>query len=302
MSRADEVSYADVSGEGIRAGIMSTSKIDVDDATFKAFRELIYEVAGIEYPPTKKSMFLNRVRKRLTALGLDSPAAYLRVLKSGASSSEMQEFLDVITTNETYFFRAPRHWEFFKAFITKREAEVPASRRLRIWSAAASSGAEAYSIAIVLHETFGSQRVRERFEIVGTDLSHTILAEARRGHYTDLTMRGLGPGQKERWFKPIDNDMFAVDDALRTNVSFRPHNLKTPWKGDSFDMIFLRNVMIYFDRPTKEIVLGHAYNAAMDGSALLLGESESLVQVDHKFQNGGTSVLYRERPEHARPS
>lgn len=277
-------------------------EFDVDDQTFNGFRELIYQIAGIEYPPSKKSLFQNRLRKRLVALGLESPGDYLEMLKSARGADELREFLDVITTNETYFFRCARHWEFVRRFLRERDSEIPAGRKIRIWSAASSTGAEAYSTAIVLHEEFGKAKVAQRFEIVGTDLNQKVLEQARAGAYEGLALREVDEGRRGKWFRKVEASPqtaagclaeFEIDPALKTNVTFARHNLKDAWSGEPFDLLLLRNVMIYFDRPSKEHVLARAFDAMRPGAALLLGESESLVQVTHGFENGETSVLYR---------
>jgi chemotaxis protein methyltransferase CheR len=275
-------------------------EIQLDDHTFGRFADLIRRATGIEYSQAKRNLLLNRLRRRLTALGLDSPSAYLQVLESGGSPHELREFLDAITTNETWFFRCARHFDVFRRAMRERDREVPEGQRIRIWSAASSTGAEAYSAAITLHEEFGGARVRARFEIHGTDLNQKVLMQAREGEYPELLLREVDEATRERWFErrpaPADSAqdaLFRVREELKTNVTFARHNLLEAWTERPFDFVFLRNVMIYFDRPTKEAVLARMFDAVAPGGTLVLGESESLVHVEHGFVSGETSVLHR---------
>jgi chemotaxis protein methyltransferase CheR len=268
---------------------------DLNQAEFQRYHDLIYKLAGIHYPAEKAALLSNRIRRRLRATKVTTYDAYLQIVQGNQQPAEVQAFLDSITTNETYFFRCQRHWEFFREWATNR-AKDPATRRdgFRIWSAAASSGAEAYTICIVLHQVLGPNFGGVPVEILGTDLSQSILEEAREGVYRPYAVSQTPPDVVKKYFTRQGQEELLFDRQLARCVTFARHNLMEPLMGGrTFDFVFLRNVMIYFDVPSKEKVMRHAYAVTRPGGYLLVGESESLMNLDQPFTYVKPSVFQR---------
>jgi len=243
----------------------------LSDREFASFQGLIRQVAGISLAPSKKALVAGRLAKRLKHHGLDSYADYYRLLD--AQRDERQVAVDLLTTNETYFFREPKHFEFLRDRVLPQH---PAERALRVWSAACSSGEEPYSVAMLLAEHLGGRP----WEIFASDISTRVLERARHGVYALDSVRGMttellhthclkGTGSQE--------GSFAVDPALRRRVSFAQINLNTtlPELGE-FDVIFLRNVLIYFEPSTKREVVARLQAKLRRGGYLFVGHSESL--------------------------
>jgi len=214
-----------------------------------------------------------RLGKRLAAHEVNSFGAYFKLLKSGQYPAEMQMAVDLLTTNETYFFREPKHFEFLRKLALK---ERNRSQPFRVWSAASSSGEEAYSIAMVLADCMQTTP----WEIMGSDISTRVLEGARRALYTMERGRHISPEYLRRFCRkgggPYDG-YFLVDRSLRSKVSFRQVNLNAslPELGQ-FDVVFLRNVMIYFNTETKREVVARVVATLKPGGIFCVGHSESL--------------------------
>lgn len=270
---------------------------DISPPEFQRFHDLIYKLAGIHYPAEKSALLSNRIRRRLRATKIATYDAYLQALQSNGQPAEVQAFLDSITTNETYFFRCQRHWDFFREWATAR-AQDPATRRegFRIWSAAASSGAEAYTICIVLHQILGPNYGGVPVEILGTDLSQSILEEAREGVYRPYAVSQTPPEVVKKYFAKRGTEELVFDRQLAKAVTFQRHNLMEPLMGArTFDFVFLRNVMIYFDVPTKKQILSGIHRLLRPGGWLFLGSAESTLGIHEGFERvtEGKAVIYR---------
>ena len=256
----------------------------ITDIEFAQFQNLIFKLAGISLTEGKKDLVTGRLTRRLDHHGLDSFTAYYRYVCKEENANERQIMVDLLTTNETYFFREPKHFEFLREVASRHRPGFP----FRVWSAAASTGEEAYSIAMVLADTIGAAN----WEIVGTDISSRVIEKARSGHYSLDRIDGIprpllqkyclkGNGQYE--------GTLLVVKELRHRIDFRYSNLMAPAKGlGSFDIIFLRNVMIYFDQETKRKVINNLLPYLKADGHLLIGHSETL--------NGVTSDLVAVRP------
>jgi len=255
------------------SGTHSVSNAVLQDQEFAQFRDMIYKIAGISMSPAKKQLVSSRLAKRLRHHNFTSYGDYFHFITSAHGKAELQVAVDSLTTNETHFFREPKHFDFL------RDRIVPArkpGRGLRIWSAACSSGEEPYSIAMMLDELLG----KEPWEVVASDISTHILEKARNGlypaeripevpkHYlTRYCLKGVGE---------FDGTML-IEQSLRDRVRFIPHNLtETPSKLGEFDVIFLRNVMIYFDQETKRQVVSRLLPLLRPGGYFIIGHSESL--------------------------
>jgi len=260
---------------------------EINDTEFKRLSSLLYDIAGISLSDAKKVLMTGRLSKRLIALGLDTYTQYYKYITDPSHADELRFMVDLLTTNETYFFREPQHFEFLKEILPK---SVASGDVYRVWSAAASIGAEAYTIAMVLADKLG---VDGSWEILGTDISHSVLEQARRGHYRLAEADKIHvPYLKKFCLKGRDDQAgtFLIDKKLRQHVHFEQLNLNVEGmkKMGEYDVIFLRNVLIYFDIPTKQRVVANLIRSLKSGGYLIVGHSESL--------NGITNVLTSIKP------
>nr|WP_100547322.1 MULTISPECIES: protein-glutamate O-methyltransferase CheR [unclassified Pseudomonas] len=243
------------------------------DLEFGQFRRLLHDIAGIHLSDAKKPLVAGRLNKRLRNFAMASYGEYFKCL--GKDAQELQICIDLLTTNETYFFREPKHFDFLRECLRK-PGGVPSGRPLRIWSGACSSGEEPYTIALLLADILGERP----WEILASDISHRVLERARTGVYAledrdDIPrhllvkhcLRGVGENEGRMMITP----------ALRQRVRFTQINLNTalPDVGQ-FDTIFLRNVMIYFDAETKRRVVTRLLKHLRPGGYFIISHSESL--------------------------
>jgi chemotaxis protein methyltransferase CheR len=255
---------------------------EINDAEFKRFSSLLYDIAGIVLTDAKKVLLTGRLTKRLVALGLDNYTQYFKYVTGGAHSDELQFMVDLLTTNETYFFREPQHFDYLKQIVP---SSLKQGQVYRVWSAAASNGAEAYTIAMILADKLG---VNGAWEILGTDINNTILEQARRGHYRMAETEKIPRDYLKKYClkgKGAQEGTFLIDRELRQHVHFEQLNLNVEGmkKIGEFDVIFLRNVLIYFDIPTKQRVVANVIPNLRSGGYFIVGHAESL--------NGITDVL-----------
>jgi chemotaxis protein methyltransferase CheR len=254
----------------------------MSDATFAQFSEFIQTELGIKMPDTKKTMLQARLQKRLWKLGLTSFDAYRDYLFSPEGmEQELFNMIDVVTTNKTEFFREPRHFEYL---VDHALPELIRRKGLReeftVWCAGCSTGEEVYSLAMVLHE-FAERTPDFRFFILGTDISSKVLQEAAFGIYHQEQIASIPPEMRKKYLlksKEADKPMVRIVPQLRSLVRFRYLNLaKTDFDfRETLDIIFCRNVIIYFDRPTQEAVLSRICHHLIPGGYLFTGHSETL--------------------------
>jgi chemotaxis protein methyltransferase CheR len=268
------------------------SMVSLSDAEFVQIRDLIYSKAGISMSTAKKSLVVGRLAKRLRAHNLASYSDYLRLLDSGEHPDEMQMAVDLLTTNETYFFREPKHFTFLQERILPQHA---AGRPFRVWSAASSSGQEPYSIAMILAQHLGHQP----WEVLASDISLRVLEKARVGHYPMEQAKNIPPHYLSDYcLKGVGSHegTFLINRQLRERVTFQQINLNTslPQTGE-FDLVFLRNVMIYFDTETKRQVVRRLMERIKPGGHLFIGHSESLNGIVDYFQTVMPSVYRKPR-------
>lgn len=251
----------------------SANQLALSDQEFRQFQTMIYDIAGISMSPAKKPLVSGRLAKRVKHHGLGSYGEYFKILTQKDRQDELQVAIDLLTTNETYFFREPKHFDFMRQ-------HVPAMRRpgkpFRVWSAASSSGEEPYTIAMLLADVLGD----EPWEVIGSDISSRVLEKAKKGHYPMTRIEGIPKSYLSRFCLKgtgPQEGTFLIDRSLRSRVSFLQVNLNEtlPTLGE-FDVIFLRNVMIYFDMETKRQVVGRMIPLLAPGGHLIIGHSESL--------------------------
>ncbi len=253
---------------------------DLSEADFERFRELIYRLAGIRIPATKRLMVSNRIRRRLRETGIASFPAYYTHLGSPSGTAEVSPFLDAITTNETYFFRDPQHFDWLGGeYLPEVIGEAVARKRtkkLRIWSAACSTGEEPYSIAIKFH-ALKPQFSGWDLSILGTDLSVAALEAARIARYDSRALRLVREEDRRVYFDPDpDGQRSTIKPEIRSLVRWKRHNLMQPLVGETFDCIFIKNVLIYFDLDSKQTVVRNLLASLRPGGYLVVGPTEGI--------------------------
>ena len=267
---------------------------------FNSFATLIHQKSGISLGELKFELLRARMGKRLRALKLQSFKDYQAVLNADTSGLELERLVDVVTTNKTEFFREAKHYEHLTAELLPAFLASAAAKKgqpLRIWSAACSSGEEPYSLAMVLHEALDG---RAPFKILATDISSRVLHRAMEGRYNSERIAGVPGALRERYFdaEKLDGErQYRVKPLLREAVHFSRFNLNDPSQfvfENRFDAILCRNVMIYFDRPTQEAVVGRLSQHLAPGGYLYTGFSESLIGIRHPLKAAGASV-YRHK-------
>lgn len=259
---------------GMTSGAPTVGPV-LSDAEFEMFRRLIYDEAGISMAPSKKALISGRLAKRVRDLGYSSFKDYFLWIDSAkndpAALRERQNAIDHLTTNETYFFREQHHFDYIQNVL------IPswAGRAVRLWSAASSSGEEAYTLAMVMGKWH-----RGEWEIVGTDISTRVVEAARRGQYPMSRAKNI----PETYLKSFclkgvgqHDGSFRIDANLRRRVSFRVANLQTDLSAvGQFDLIMLRNVLIYFDVDVKRRVLKNVLRQLRPDGCFMVGHAESL--------------------------
>jgi chemotaxis protein methyltransferase CheR len=257
------------------------SKERLSDSDFKRLSEFIYKNYGIKMPKEKRTMLEGRLMKRLRAHKMNGYADYCDyVFSPEGMESEVIHMINVISTNKTDFFREPAHFEFLFQTVLPEFYKQNRNESLKIWSSACSSGEEAYTLAMVINEFGASSGSTPLYHIFGTDISSDILAKAQMGIYKDERISDVLSSYKRRYFmsnKDPQKRLVRVVPELRKNTSFMRVNLMDsnyPVR-DQFHVIFCRNVLIYFDRPTQEAVINKLCDHLLPGGYFFLGHSES---------------------------
>ncbi len=259
----------------------------ITDTELAQFRRFIFEAAGITMSEQKKALVEGRLGKRLTLHGLESFGQYFHLLTSGEHPDEVQVAVDLLTTNETYFFREIKHFEFLR---TQALAARARAQPFRVWSAASSSGEEAYSIAMVLADCMETTP----WEVLGTDISTQVLKGAARALYTMERARHIPPDYLRRFCLKGSGEhqgKLLIERNLRSRVLFRQLNLNAALPNlGQFDLIFLRNVMIYFSDDTKREVVARVISAMKPGGFFCVGHSESLNNITNVMEPVAPSI------------
>ena len=259
---------------------VNTEMMPITDAEFRAIRDLVYNRLGITLSDQKKTMVVGRLQKKVKEYGFKTFRQYYDMLVADKSGSALSELANQITTNHTFFFREPDHFEFFKSDILPWMVNEHHARRdndLRIWCAAASSGEEPYTLIISLLEYFGTEYKNWNCGLLATDISEKALKAAVEGVYPLTRLQGVPPAILKKYFRTAP-DGYAVNEQLKKEVTYRKFNLMNPTLPfkKNFDCIWCRNVMIYFDGPTKHELINRMYQSTVKGGYLLIGHSETL--------------------------
>lgn len=271
-------------------------ELELSRESFQHFADYITRELGIRMPEAKMSMLKSRLLRRLRALGLGSLEDYQRLLFSGgAGATELSDFIDAVTTNKTDFFREPTHFEYLTATALP-ELDPGADRPwpFKLWCAGCSSGEEPHTLAMVLAE-FGAKRGAFEFSILATDISSRVLQHAREGVYgLDRIEPVPAPLRKKYLLRSRDpaRPLARVVPALRARIRFHRLNFMAADYNvrDTFDVIFFRNVMIYFDKPTQEAVVTRLCRQLRPGGFLFVGHSESLIGLNLPVRSVASAV------------
>jgi chemotaxis protein methyltransferase CheR len=261
-------------------------KIQMNSNDFSRLSSYIYNELGIKMPVEKKIMLQSRLQKRLSELKIESFSEYIDyVFSRDGEKSEIFKMIDIVTTNKTDFFREPSHFSFLTdTFLKSFTAQDPKRKNLKIWSAGCSSGEEAYTIAITLSEYFKSNPLYD-YSILATDISIRILQKASAAIYHSDRIKDIPLDIKKKYFlkskDPLDKTVLVSKD-LRSKVKFQRLNfMDNVYSADKdFDIIFCRNVLIYFDRETQQNVINKLSDKLKSGGIFFLGHSESITNMD----------------------
>lgn len=271
----------------------SQREFAMSDNDFQFIVRLIAERSGIALSEVKRNLVYSRLARRLRALKLDSFSAYCSVLEHD-DGSELEHFVNALTTNLTSFFREPKHFEYLARTLLPALRREPVEQPLRIWSAGCSTGEEPYSLAMTLDEERPGKRDAR---ILATDLDSSVIARARTGIYDAARVQNIPEATLKQWFQRgtgENSGSVRVRPAIRDRVTFRQLNLMEPWPmRKPFDIIFCRNVVIYFDRETQRRLFDRFAEQLRPGGHLFVGHSETLHKVSDRFRLLGNTIYQR---------
>jgi len=257
---------------------------DLSDTHFEKIRAIVYKASGISLKNGKEALVRSRLMKRLRALDMPNFDAYMAYVDRDAGGSELDHLIDTMTTNKTNFFRESEHFRFLSDTVLPGLS----SRKLRFWTAACSSGEEPYTLAMVLRENMPDIDQRD-VRILATDISQTMLTRARQGVYTAENLQGIPLPLLKKYLiarKPENGigTTYQMHERIRRMVHVNWLNLIGHWpmKGP-LDVIFCRNVMIYFDKRTQDRLIGRFWHLLKTGGYLFVGHSEGLSRISHDF-------------------
>jgi chemotaxis protein methyltransferase CheR len=257
----------------------------LSEAQFQRIRTLVHGLCGISLGDEKQGLVQTRLARRLRQLALADFGAYLEHVERDLSGQELTHLVDALTTNKTGFFREPEHFRFLQRQVLPR-LDTPGVR-LRLWSAGCSSGEEAYSLAITLHEALPDAGRRD-VRILATDISTAVLAQAREAVYGAKAVQEVPEGLLRRHFvrlRGLSPPAYRVHEQVRAMVHVARLNLVGSWPmRGPFQVIFCRNVMIYFDQRTRQELVQRLWELLAPGGYLFVGHSESLASLTHEFQ------------------
>lgn len=263
--------------------------MSITDKDFEQLRDFIYNICGMYFHTTKKYFLESRLARRMEAVNLKTHQEYYQLLKSSKGTEELKYLMDEITTNETYFFRNVPQLNALENKLLPEIVETKNKmgfKKLRIWSAASSSGEEAYTMAMILNEKRSTLLKDWIIEIVGTDINETVVAQAKEGVYNAYSVRNIPDVYKRKYIRE-EGGKFILSPEVKKFVTFNKLNLYDDNKMifmKTFDIIFCANVLIYFDTASKSKVVQHFYNNLQPYGYFFVGQSESLHGVNDKFK------------------
>lgn len=249
----------------------------LNDADFDKLRSIIHKETGITIAENRRSMLFSRLQRRLRETGEQTFRGYIE--KVSSNPEEMQELTNRVTTNETYFYRTPRVWQHLRETVIPAFLESKTTRPMKAWSAAASTGEEGHTLGVVF-ESVRQSNPGFDYSVLGTDISSRVLAIADEGHYVGRPVARFKREDPELFKQHMvgnDTDGYSVQPDIKRRIQFKLHNLLKPLaSGGPFDVVFLRNVLIYFTDSDQEKILVNIHQQLRPGGTLVIGESESL--------------------------
>jgi chemotaxis protein methyltransferase CheR len=282
--------------------------LEINEDQFKRFQTLIYKHCGIRLDDRKQLLLRTRLQRRLRQISMDDVEKYLGIVTRPDGTDELQSLIDVVTTNETSFFRTQSHFDWFsKVFLPEvhsRRVSFLGNRELRIWSAACSNGAEAYSLSFCLHNHRALVNGL-KVKIIASDLCVAALDQAKTAKYPQRFVDTLAPSTRKQFFDEIvaapgaSSSVpreYQVRSEFRNQVEWVHHNLMHPLQRPLMDCVFLRNVLIYFDDVSKQTVLTNVINQILPGGYLVVGPSEGIYGLDNPLTKINT-FLYQKNPK-----
>jgi chemotaxis protein methyltransferase CheR len=282
-----------------RAPILSSSSTRLDPKEFESFRRFLQDACGIFLAENKQYLVATRIRKILVDNQLDGLTALVDRMRMGRHSQLRDQVIDAMTTNETFWFRDTYPYEYLNRELFKDLQSRSDYGPIKIWSAACSSGQEPYSISMIADECRRTQpgAFKRQVDIVATDLSSSMLDQAKSGEYDRMSVvRGLSRERLGAYFDKLPDDVWRVKPAISSRVQFRALNLMDSYAAlGQFDIIFCRNVLIYFSGDLKDDILTRLHAALKPGGVLFLGSSEGLAGAAHLFEmvHCNPGILYR---------
>lgn len=265
------------------------------DRDFENFRKLVYKETGISWTDAKRTLVASRLMKRLRHYGYKSYGEYYdHIINKDPSGEEMVQMINRVTTNKTDFFRENHHFEFLKQTVFPKIKANSKDKKVRIWSAACSSGEEPYSIAMAAIEFFGIHSGWD-IRILASDIDSEVLTKAENGTYAAERVADVSPERLERFYQPVQGDFgasFQLKDEVRQLIAFRRINfMESAWPITiQFDAIFCRNVLIYFDEDTKDRVVTRFSDYIKPGGNLFIGHSENITRLTQYFRPLGKTI------------
>ena len=260
------------------------SPIEISNVEFGKISKLIYDSFGITLNDSKKSLVVNRLNKLLRTKGHNSFKEYHEVLLNDKSGSELQELANSISTNHTYFNRESKHFEYYEKTALPEVVRTIPDKDLRIWCCASSTGEEPYTLAMLQHEFFGSRISEWKTGLLASDISEKALRKAIAGQYNIDDVEKLPARLKNNYFTKV-NDQYVVQSQIKKEVTYTKINLVKPFQFKKrFHIIFCRNVMIYFDQPTKDDLIKRFYDWIEPGGYLFIGHAETIPRESCPFK------------------
>jgi len=269
----------------------------ITDKDFEVLRQLVNYYTGINLSNSKRELIYSRLAGRLRKNNLRKFSDYCRLLQEDTEGEEVTFFRNAITTNLTSFFREPHHFDYLKGVILPEYKKSPvAKRRMRIWSAGCSTGEEPYSIGMILKESNAFAADCD-LKILATDIDSAVLNTAMEGAYPHERTKSLSPHRQKMWFistRKRKDGLLQVNNDIKKYITFRELNLMREWpmKGP-FDIIFCRNVLIYFSKATQRVLIDRYANLLSDNGYLFIGHSESLFRISDRFKLVGQTIYQK---------
>ena len=261
--------------------------MEITDAEFQRLVKFMYDNFGINLA-AKRVLVQGRLGNMLRERNFKNYSDYLDAVMNDTTGAEVTTILNKLTTNHTFFMREPEHYTFMNDVVLPYMKSVCTDHVLRIWSAACSSGEEVYTMAMLIDQFFGAEKAKWDTRILATDISQNVIGKAKTGIYQEEGMKGLSNEWKTRYFNNLGNGNYEICQGIKDEVIFKTFNLMDPmpekYKKNPFDLIFCRNVMIYFDQPTKQALVNRFYDVVKPGGYFFIGHAESVNRQETKFE------------------